>query len=689
MGILDNLKFWNRVEKTGGAPNFDPFFFAPTGISGNYLNNIQARPGQYHAWVHAACQAIIQPTCMLPIVLYSKKNDKKLIETHPILDLMRAPNPFMSGSNFLECILWDLLLTTMRTPGGQAFIIGEKPTNFRRGQIPQELWVLDDSFVTPRKDDNNILIGWTIGLNSKVNGSNVMNLSLDEVIRINLFNKYDMTKGMSPLASVLIEVDQDAKAKEFNTRFLENNASPGGMVTIDGSPPSPEIWKSIQTEFQQKNVGYRNAGKTLFLPWLLKFQQFANSHLDFAYMEQLGWNRDTVLSAYRVNKWSVGLGSDLNYAMAKVAERQLYENVIIPYCSLIFGELSTSWISHIGKGDLVIKADFSNVPALKEDMAVKIANAQKLIETGLPPEAAYAAVGLDIDTSPYPWMKENPNQAMYEEYAPKEPPKAGNPLPKSKDIETDKENREALSQGYIEKMFNPGEKEILVIMNRYFISQRNKVQDLIDENADKKNLKPSDLLPNKKEEDRRLELACAPAFIKQAKRTVTLTLRELPKKDLSEDSTNEEIAEFLQDRLESLSQINDTTFAGMESVLAEVIAQRATEEWSIQELSTKLKDATRDKYTSRLKNSKTIARTENGVVSGGVRQSMFKNAGIKKIEWLTAHDSDVRKSHERLDTKVIKLGEKFANGLRYPCDPEGEADEVINCRCVPLAVEEE
>ena len=29
-------------------------------------------------------------------------------------------------------------------------------------------------------------------------------------------------------------------------------------------------------------------------------------------------------------------------------------------------------------------------------------------------------------------------------------------------------------------------------------------------------------------------------------------------------------------------------------------------------------------------------------------------------------------------------GELFPNGCAYPCDPAGEAEEVINCRCVAI-----
>jgi SPP1 gp7 family putative phage head morphogenesis protein len=62
------------------------------------------------------------------------------------------------------------------------------------------------------------------------------------------------------------------------------------------------------------------------------------------------------------------------------------------------------------------------------------------------------------------------------------------------------------------------------------------------------------------------------------------------------------------------------------------------------------------------------------------------NMGIELYQvWLAAIDSRTRSSHRHMDgekVKVVKGKEvKFSNGLRYPADPNGRAEEVWNCRC--------
>ena len=56
--------------------------------------------------------------------------------------------------------------------------------------------------------------------------------------------------------------------------------------------------------------------------------------------------------------------------------------------------------------------------------------------------------------------------------------------------------------------------------------------------------------------------------------------------------------------------------------------------------------------------------------------------------WVTAHDDRVRglketdtADHVELDGEIIRLGDTYSNGLKYPGDTDGPIEEWINCRC--------
>ena len=64
----------------------------------------------------------------------------------------------------------------------------------------------------------------------------------------------------------------------------------------------------------------------------------------------------------------------------------------------------------------------------------------------------------------------------------------------------------------------------------------------------------------------------------------------------------------------------------------------------------------------------------------------WKQSGVvEKKEWVAVRDERTRESHAELDGETVKLGERYSNGLRFPSDPAGDPEEVINCRCTEIA----
>jgi hypothetical protein len=84
----------------------------------------------------------------------------------------------------------------------------------------------------------------------------------------------------------------------------------------------------------------------------------------------------------------------------------------------------------------------------------------------------------------------------------------------------------------------------------------------------------------------------------------------------------------------------------------------------------------------------TIARTEIAGITADAEIMALQEAGVTHIQWFSMGDNDVRESH-RIDGQIRAIGTPFTNGLLYPHDPNGDADEVINCRCWFVPAQEE
>lgn len=88
--------------------------------------------------------------------------------------------------------------------------------------------------------------------------------------------------------------------------------------------------------------------------------------------------------------------------------------------------------------------------------------------------------------------------------------------------------------------------------------------------------------------------------------------------------------------------------------------------------------------------SATIARTESaGALNEGEFLAAQATGVLATHAWLSQRDGDVRESHVECDAEgFIAMSQPFSNGLMFPGDPDGDAEDVINCRCAQLFSDE-
>lgn len=106
---------------------------------------------------------------------------------------------------------------------------------------------------------------------------------------------------------------------------------------------------------------------------------------------------------------------------------------------------------------------------------------------------------------------------------------------------------------------------------------------------------------------------------------------------------------------------------------------------TFQQMARNLADLTK----APLSNAKTIVFTEGHRIQEAATDDARHAAAARGCDlvkqWDAFMDDKTRDSHRRLDGEIRELDEDFSNGLRYPGDPRGPAEEVINCRCVALS----
>ncbi len=107
-----------------------------------------------------------------------------------------------------------------------------------------------------------------------------------------------------------------------------------------------------------------------------------------------------------------------------------------------------------------------------------------------------------------------------------------------------------------------------------------------------------------------------------------------------------------------------------------------------------LTDRIRELFTGKMGRARAlrIARSQTATAVGAGRHEGMKQAGVEKKGWLSSRDDNVRPAHRSAEQQYkdgIPLEQPFDVGgemLMYPADPNGSAGNIINCRCLQIAV---
>jgi SPP1 gp7 family putative phage head morphogenesis protein len=157
-------------------------------------------------------------------------------------------------------------------------------------------------------------------------------------------------------------------------------------------------------------------------------------------------------------------------------------------------------------------------------------------------------------------------------------------------------------------------------------------------------------------------------------------LEELSKDDVFTMPPAKALA-FLADRENKLSDIADDVHRQIEESLQEGLLKG--------ESMSKLADRVRGEFNEMGKARATrIAMTETAAAYGTAREAAMVQAGVQFKIWLTSGNDNVRATHAAAQGQVRRVDEAFDVGgaqLQFPGDPDGPAEEIINCHCVQLA----
>ncbi len=676
-----------------------------------FLQDIEAKPYLHNTWVYAAARAVSLSLCRLTPELYEQKRKGESITEHAFLDKLHRPNSFMTYTSFRQAIVLALLLKTQKgagnnaSSGGQCFIVPwsskrDEPVDLRSGEIPDQLLPFNDAFFKPKKVETAPnsgrfdIKGWVFEIPQRPKSR--IEFEPYEIIRVYLYNPYSLLEGAAPYIAAQIAVDQDAKSDIYNTRLFENDARVSGVLSTEQKNLTDDVADMYMNRWTENYGGVGNVGKTAILGNGLKYQQIGLTQADMQYTEQKRWNKDQILAAFGLNKIGVGDYEKINYATIREGRKLLWYDTYIPIDKIIWEALNSQWVWYLDGGKYLGRSDYSDVEALQDDRN-KQAQAGKDLVQGMqfPPALAARIVGITLkeeDLSLWPHLNEPPTSQ----------PAGGKDSDgdgiigecvRTLDI-SDEKAVDRFVDDYVERVLEKGEQEFFSDLRRYFIAQRNAMQDKVDEwlKTQKAVITKSDYVDPKifmldePEQTKKLVKLMQPHAKEQMRRELDKIAEELDK-PIDWNVTNDDAVKYVARREKYLRGVNELTFQKARKRVLDKVRQGIENNWTSSFLAKEIKASLSAVAGTRVHQAGTIARTELGTISSQTRFEAFKREGIEKHRWLTHKDERVRLTHQRLNNKVAELNKPFAGSkMYYPRDPRGGAGEVINCRCVTVAV---
>jgi HK97 family phage portal protein len=730
------MEFWKNVkERFRAAPKlvqkgaFANAFLKGLDIPRDEVSNAY----EEHSWTYACINVIMRKIASVPFVVASRAKDNEgnqvELPNHPAAKLLESPNPTMSGTELTQGTILSLYLH------GEGLWLHD----FMGQKTPQEIFLhMDPKASNPIFDGESLPIGWKVPTKRGA-GTDFSN---DELVRYRFIDPDDPLRGFAPVDVANLSINQDFKAGKYNLALLTNQAVPSGIIEVPDAAWDEAQLKRIKKQWDREHKGADRQGRIGWLLGGMKFQSIGLAMRDLDYIEGRRFNREEILAVFGVPPAEVGVHEFSNFANAKEQGRKFWQNTLIPLL-VMYEEVLESQFFQVHFPEVVGFFDLTNVEDLEENLEIKSQVAQRLFAMGVPFTDINERLQMGFNTEGRPWLDQGVRGlalvnvgTIQEEPAPVpalpapagsvqifEPVTGGRPriakqsqaerrrifrgnydLLTVQNIQRTRERVRAYFEAEAARVASRLEDNYQTILNR----NRGAVADVIK--------KYSRLKKGMKEHGKRKNLF--KVLVRAYAKTLTSDIEELVFSfDESQDAlrpiASSELGAMLADGGMSVAEIAGLTFnreapGAIEAVdkrVNNIVDFRGSGIHIPQESFNRVRESIiasiqeGDSVTlasQRIRNlyegfsdqrALAIAQTEMGYAFNSGAFELYGQAGIPQHEWLSAGDGDVRDSHLAAEAHgPVPVGETFPNGLRYPNDPAGGPEEVVNCRCTTAPV---
>jgi HK97 family phage portal protein len=645
-----------------------------------------------HLWIYIGGSQISRTISALPLKFYRRNRadgSRTEITNHRFIDLIKRPNEFMTYRYVVEYITMHLLAT------GQAYIMGDNGANQLTKAGPTRLFPMPSHEMWPIPDPERFVSGFKYRAQSGVE----IIYPPEQITWFKFTDPYDYYRGLSPLKPASQLLAMNYAAQRWQTKYFESGADPGAVFSTDAIL-SPDEVKAIKENWARIHQGVEKSHEVAILTGGLKREGTAANPKDMDFANLWKLSREELLSLNHLPPAYAGIFEYANYANSTVQQELFWRGAVLP----LLGVLESEWNDHFfplwGEPDMILEHDISDVPALKPDELRKAQIARIFAGSGVLTVNEIRQEVLDMEPidggdeliTPQSSGSNSATQGIPPESNPKSYPWIYKKMDRN---ETTNRIRK-----HIDSLIGPVENK----MHKFFIQQKSRVLDNIDRETHTIGFTASSIphdahsifdvegeIKKLAEEMKPIvrgivvhagKLAVAQAFAHKKPHHVH---KGGPVDNF--DIYDPEVVNWIEANAYKTSRYaTETTMKEVRAVLKEAVE----EGWTVEQIKKEVGASFQSMADWR---ARAIAQTETNTAYNQGSLLGYSQAGVEYKTWSAVMDEKTRDDHananDEYSANPIGIDDLFVVGsdqLQCPGDPNGSAEEVINCRCLMLPI---
>lgn len=313
---------------------------------------------------HRAISMVAVAASSIRMKLYapSEKGSYKELLLHPVLRLLKQPNPAQAGYDFFQS------LYQYRMISGNAFVqaVGAQES------APKELHLLRPDRMAVIAGKTSMPAGYRYTVNHQSVDFPVDTLTgRSRILHIKAFHPLNDWYGLSPVESAAYSIDQHNQSGAWNQALLQNGARPSGALVVKadtnhGGVLSEDQYNRVKRQIDEQFTGAANAGRPLLLEGGLDWKEMSLTPKDMDFVEAKNSAARDIALAFGVPPQLLGIPGDNTYSNLQEARLALWEQTVVPLVKAAADALNHWLLPMFGEAlELVPDTDSVTVLALR------------------------------------------------------------------------------------------------------------------------------------------------------------------------------------------------------------------------------------------------------------------------------------------------------------------------------------